>query len=398
MAYTQKRGKNYLIRVSCGYDVNGKKITQSMTWRPDPNRSDKQNKKELEKVRVMFEEQCKGGTIINASKFQTLAEEWFEDYAKKNYKAKTLERCEQLKERTYKAIGHWRVDKITTRTIQKFINDLCQDGVNMRTKGKLSPKTVKHYLGFISTVFSYAIKMGMVKENPCKNVSLPKKAYAEKDIYTLEEIQQLLDLLQSAPRKYQAFFTLAIFGGFRRAEILGLEWKDIDFKTQVISIRRTSLYTKEKGYYTDTPKTKGSVRDLKMPVEVINILKLYKAEQQKQILELGDKWQSTDRLFTTLEGHPMNGATPYSWLQKFCKKNDLRFLGLHVFRHFNATLMIRSGIDIRTVSACLGHSQTSTTLNIYAHAMNKAKAEAMEAVASKFSIKVSNNYLIDELA
>lgn len=391
MAYIKKRGNSYLIRISCGYDVSGRKITQSTTWHPDPKRSKMQNEKELNRFAVLFEEQCKGNMIVNAAKFETVAEEWFSTYAEKNYKPKTLERTKQLKARTYKAIGHLRIDKINARIIQKFINDLGGEGINIRTGGKLSPKTIKHYSTFISMVFSYAEKMQMISDNPCKNVILPKIAEHEKEIYTLEETQHILSLLQEAPTKYRALLTLAIYGGFRRGELLGLEWKDVDFNTNVVSIRRTALYTKEKGHYTDTPKTKGSVRDIKFPAEVINILKIHKAEQAKQILKVGDQWNETDRLFTTWNGKVMDGATPYNWFKKFCDRNNIRFLGLHSLRHLNASLLIQSGVNIRTVSACLGHSQTSTTLNIYAHSMDKANAEAMEAVADTLRLTISSN-------
>jgi integrase len=78
----------------------------------------------------------------------------------------------------------------------------------------------------------------------------------------------------------------------------------------------------------------------------------------------------------------MDGATPYAWFKKFCKRNNMRFVNLHSFRHLNASLLINSGVNVRTVSACLGHSQTSTTLNIYAHTFEQANAKAMEAVAN----------------
>lgn len=79
----------------------------------------------------------------------------------------------------------------------------------------------------------------------------------------------------------------------------------------------------------------------------------------------------------------MHPNTPYEWLKRFCAAHDMRFLGLHAFRHLNASLMINSGIDIKTVSASLGHSQASTTMNIYAHTMAEAQARASEAIANQ---------------
>ena len=104
----------------------------------------------------------------------------------------------------------------------------------------------------------YAVKMGMIPDNPCRNVTVPKMDKKEIDCYSLEEAAHFLKLLEQEPLKYQAFFQLAIFGGFRRGELLGLEWKDIDFDTCLVSVRRTSQYTKAKGVYTDTTKTESS--------------------------------------------------------------------------------------------------------------------------------------------
>ncbi len=82
----------------------------------------------------------------------------------------------------------------------------------------------------------------------------------------------------------------------------------------------------------------------------------------------------------------MDTDNPYNWLKKFCNKNDMRFLGIHSFRHFNASVLITSGIDARTVSASLGHSNTSTTLNIYAHTFAEAQAKASEAISSALNM------------
>ena len=81
MANITKRGDTYHIKVSCGYDVNGKQVIKSITYKPDPTKSDKWNEKELNKQAVMFEESCKKGQSVTAAKFETFAREWFKDYA-----------------------------------------------------------------------------------------------------------------------------------------------------------------------------------------------------------------------------------------------------------------------------------------------------------------------------
>lgn len=127
-----------------------------------------------------------------------------------------------------------RMDKITTRTIQRFISQLTETK-KLTKKGEsdemLSLKTIKNYVSFVSSIFDYAVKQQMVSSNPCRNVTLPTLIQKERSVYTMDEVQQMLDIFeQEKEQHYQfvMFFTLAIFTGLRKGEILGLEWKDVD--------------------------------------------------------------------------------------------------------------------------------------------------------------------------
>ncbi|MBR5091473.1 MAG: site-specific integrase [Ruminiclostridium sp.] len=381
MASIRKRGDSYQIRVSCGYDSRGEQITQTMTWRPPEGMTEKHIEKELQRQAVLFEEKCLKGQVTANIKFEDFAEQWFSEYARPNLRNTSYERMLQLRDRVYPAIGHLRLDKVTTRHIQKFINDLALNGRSKKTGKPLSRKTAVHHLSFISDVFGYAVRIGMLSDNPASRVFVPKGEKHEKSIYTLDEIRLLLQLLETAPTKYRAFFTLAIYTGFRRGELLGLEWKDIDWETGVIRVRRTSNYTAEKGTYTDTTKTKKSIRDMKLPVFVIDLLKAFKSEQDAERKRIGTKWVYTDRLFVKWNGLPMNNNTPYFWFSEFCEANHFRFCDIHSLRHFFASSLINANVDLVAVSAALGHSTVSTTSNIYLHAFQEASARASNAIA-----------------
>ena len=101
MATIQKRNNNYSIRVSCGYDTRGKQIIRSMTWKPEDGMTPKQIEKELKRQTVLFEESCMKGFQTKAIKFETFAEEWFNEYAKINLRNTTYERLLQLRGRIY---------------------------------------------------------------------------------------------------------------------------------------------------------------------------------------------------------------------------------------------------------------------------------------------------------
>ena len=157
MATIRKRGGTYQIRVSLGYDKNGNHKEQAMTWRPDEGMSERQIQKELNRQAVMFEEACMHGYKAKAVKFEELAEEWFEEYAKLNLRSTTYERMKQLTHRIYPAIGHLRIDKISPRQLQGFVNSLTKEGANEKTGKPLAPKTIRHNLSFISDLYSYAV-------------------------------------------------------------------------------------------------------------------------------------------------------------------------------------------------------------------------------------------------
>ena len=375
----------YEIKVSCGYGVDGKQRNQYKSYKPEPGMTKRQIEKEMQRQAILFEEDCKRGQITAAVKFETFAEQWFEEYAKVNLRPTSYARMKQLTKRVYPAIGHKRLDKITARDIQKFITDMLTNGRNLNNGKPLSRKTAVHHLSFISDVFSYAVRMGMLCDNPCRRVFVPKQEQEEKQIYTIEQVKILYENLKSEPMKYQAYLLLSIYSGYRRSEMLGLEWKDIDFEHDLIHVRRTSQYTSEKGIYTDTTKTRKSKRVSKMPASIMNLLRQFKADQNEEARRLGTKWEDYDRLFTKWNGAPMNPQTPFEWLKGYCERIGIPFRNIHSLRHLHASLLIFEGVDVGAVSEDMGHSVVGTTLNLYSHMFQEAKARNCDAISNALS-------------
>ena len=386
----------YLFRVSLGYDESGKQIVKSTCYSPEAKKKAK-IEKEVNRAAILFEEQAKRDyeeqqrikeeqrlNGITSKKFRDVADEYLSVSENTgDWKISTAIRVKSCRERVYAALGDMNVDEINYRTIQRFIIELSKDGVNQKNGKGLAKKTQKHYISFISCVMRYAITCGIIKSNPCSEIKPTKGAENENDIYSLEEFQALLSALEAkAPTDYLLAFMFMAFLGMRRGEVMGLEYKDFDFDNQTVTISRTSNYrNKETGIYTSSPKTKTSCRTLSVPPDILQLVKRLRAEQIEQMFKCGDNWHDTDRLFITWCGEPMHPNTPYTWLERFCHANDLPFKGLHSFRHFFATLAITSGTDYKTVSTLLGHSQTSTTLNIYAHSVNAVNTQAIESIS-----------------
>ncbi len=396
---TNSKGQTvYRIRVCNGVKGDGTPRTWSMTWKPPASMTARQAEKEALKQSILFEEKIeedlKHGLTGEDVKFKELADEWLELVGTTGeLKTSSIIRMKSCAPRTYAAIGNVSVKELNYRQIQQFVVSLSKDGINERTGKGLSAKSQKHYITFISDVMKYAKKCGYVSVNPCQDVSVVKTDDVERSPYSLEEEVALLEAMdrRDVLMKYQIFFRFMIYCGMRRGEVLGLEWQDIDLQTGICSISRTSAYSNsETGIYTTTPKTKSSRRTLRLPPDFIQLIKRYKLYQNGLRVQLGDLWHESGRLITSEDGTPLFPGTPYNWLKKFCEQEGIPFRGIHSFRHAFATEMITSGqVDIKTVSAILGHSQTSTTLNIYAHEVQIASAQAMDFVSGIINSKLA---------
>ena len=168
---------------------------------------------------------------------------------------------------------------------------------------------------------------------------------------------------------------------------MGLTWNDVDFTNNIIHIRQSAYHITNVGIVVETPKTQQSIRSLKLPQAVFDYLKKLLVFYDEQATKLGTKWiDDNNAVIKAHNGEQLSPMTPYSWLKRFCERNNLRFVSIHSFRHFNATLLINTGVDVKTVQHCLGHAQASTTLNIYAHLFIESQAKASEAIANNFSL------------
>ena len=124
-----------------------------------------------------------------------------------------------------------------------------------------------------------------------------------------------------------------------------------------------------------------NTRKVILPESVIPLLHDYRVWQLEQRLKCGDLWQDTGFVFTRWNGTPLNPGCFNMWLSRFCKKNGIRPVHPHTFRHSAASIMIAGGVDVLTVSKMLGHADVSTTLNTYGHAIEESKRKAAECIA-----------------
>lgn len=386
-----KKGTVYRIRV---FDKRLRGGETSKTYKPEKEMTVRQAEKEANRQAVLFEETVK--QLLDEQydyrvKFKDIANEWLQRAEiKHTIKISTIERMKILKNRTYEAIGEKYINDINDADIQVFIDGLSRKGVNKRNGKGLSPKTQKHYLTFISDVMKYAVKMKKADKSMldvCKNIEVSELSESEqeqkdKKVYSKDEVTLILNAIyEQANLQYRVMFSILAFYGLRRGELMGLEYKDINFSSGLVTIRRTSNYRNSNtGVYVSTPKNKSSYRFVYFSADVLELIKQLKREQQEQELNCGDLWNNSDRLFIQWNGEPMNPNTPYTFLERLCKREKIHFKGLHAFRHAYATISITSGEPINVVASTMGHSNNRTTLVTYTHEVQEATAKGMFTV------------------
>ena len=243
----------------------------------------------------------------------------------------------------------------------------------------LSPGTIHVYHRTLSAVFSKAVKWGYLKTNPAEKADLPSIARRRAKYLDEPDARRLLELLQAEPIKWRALVTFDLLSGLRRAELLGLRWCDVDFGHQLLHIRQTWNYLPGEGRYLDTPKTPDGERPLKLSRTAMQLLTELQVWQAHQAEILGDVWQNEDdRIFTAEDGKPVFPDSITNWFTAFVRRSGLPEVSVHSLRHTYASLMIADHTPLVVVAHSLGHAQTSTTANIYAHVIKDAETKAIE--------------------
>lgn len=238
---------------------------------------------------------------------------------------------------------------------------------------KLSPTTIRHHHRLISDILGDAVKWQYIPYNPCGRIKAPKAGKSEISYLDDDQSKHLLSLLQKEKGIYRRAISLLLLTGLRRGELLGLEWRDIDFEAKTIQVLRTSQYLPGRGVFTETPKNKASKRIIAVSGKVLKLLREQFLWQKLQANRLKKNWTNNGRVIVSENGEPMNPDRLTQWFGKFIRRTDLPQIHLHSLRHTYASLCIAKGAPLTSVAAQLGHSNVATTETIYAHAIRSAE-------------------------
>ena len=420
MPSIRKRNNSYEITVSCGYDAMGRKRTETATFTPEPGMAPSKEEKAVQAFAYDFESRVKNGLYMEGNKItlQEFSSRWMEEYGVVNLEANTIRKYrEELDGKILPALGHMKLAELKPHVINHFLIGLAKDGVRMDGKtGGYSKGTIKKVRNVLSSILRTAVEWEIIDTNPCGKINLKLKGEDEKiKFFTPEEAGQFLRFLdepyyvtspahdrvddtglpyhvgeyqtrKEVPEQIRVLMNLGVYSGMRKGEILALTWDDIDYDTNVIHVSKTAVPVKG-GMESKKPKTRNSYRDVTIPHFLTERLKNLQVHQTIYADSLGTYWKGKGWCFTQADGKQMSYSTPYHALQDLIERYNrehpeepLPKIPFHGLRHTTATLLIAGNQNIRNISARLGHAQTSTTMNIYAHALKSADQEAADAL------------------
>lgn len=248
-----------------------------------------------------------------------------------------------------------KLEEITTEELQDYVDDW---------QKQFSSNTIKSYIGLIVAVLK---KNGFMIDSPKIKNYTPKKIF-----YSNEEIDKISQyFIKSSKIKHNHLaIPIAMYTGLRIGEILALQWLDVDLSRKLISVSKNAEHIFGKGSILQTPKTESSIREVAIPNQLYDIL--IKFAPQKD-----EDW---DNFVTSNSQQPQGHRTASRCAERLFVKIGVEYKGFHAFRHSYATKMLESGVNTKVVSDLLGHSNISTTLNIYSHTSNDLKKECVDKV------------------
>ncbi len=301
-------------------------------------------------------------------------ENWIENVHKDKVRISTYVKYKKLIKYIVADLGDVWLQKLTPEQVRRFYTKL---GARKEKGGKgLSSKTIYEVHGVLHLALDNAVRWSYVSRNVCDLVDPPRVVSREAVPLSLEQAQVFLVGVRE--HRLEMLLTMAVVTGMRRGELLALRWSNIDFKRRTLMVLHTVDYIHHYGYVETEPKTKAGKRMISLPSFLMDMLRQYRANQLKQQLDQGDKWEDRNLVFTSLHG----GYFSPRYLEKLFKKlfADVGFPGMHFhdLRHSAATILLSMGINMKVVQELLGHSDIAITLGLYSHLLPSMQKEVTD--------------------
>lgn len=299
---------------------------------------------------------------------------WYEVYAEPRLRENTKDYyLNYINNHIIPQLGDIKLDKLTTIQIQKFYNDLQKTGrvqryqhIELKNKG-LSVRVVHGIHTLLNNCLEQAVAERLILVNPARGCKLPKMEKREMKVLPEEKIRPYL--MEADKRGLLAPFYLELTTGLRRGELLALLWTDLDVENRTISI--TKQVTRTKGeLVVSQPKTHNSIRVLPVSQQAVELL----VEEHK-------KHPGNPYMFPSPKTGGMFDPDSFRHThEKILKAIGTEHIRFHDLRHTFATLSLKNGVDVKTLSSTLGHYSAGFTLSTYTHATPDMMREAADTM------------------
>ena len=354
-------------RVVIGHKADGTAIQRSVVT--------KTQKELLEKLNVL-KDQYRG---VNLTEEYTITlgewiEKWLIEYAEPTLRPSTVLSYQHYARLITDRIGNIPLNRLTTPTIQKTYNQIKKHGRLHKSKTmgyQLSDSMVRSVHMFLHEVLDAAVASRLLSHNLTKGTVIPKNNHPEMKVFDDEAYEKFIMAIENEPVWYD-FFYVEIMTGLRRGEICTLKWSDFDVRAKTLSVNRTATVDLNRQVIVGATKTSTGKRVIRLPESVYQLLLKRKEEAM------------FDWIFPSLND-PTTHVAPnsaYQRLKDIIKENDLPNIRFHDLRHTFATHALKNGVNAKTLSGILGHTNASFTLDTYTHVTVDMKKNASTVVGN----------------
>jgi integrase len=282
--------------------------------------------------------------------FSEVAKEW-EIEAEQELAYNTYRIYKPRAKRATEYFGDTLVEKITVPDVENYIAQFPKSWAY---------KTQKGYLSVVCLILGYAQRKAYINYNPAESAKLPSSLKRERRRAPTTKEIKIVNKSIEFDGGFLAYFILNT--GLRRGECCGLMWKDIDFKSKCITVRR-SVFWKPNQPEIKEPKTKSGIR------------KVFLTEDLTKLLRAKKRQSNSDYVFSDINGNIYTNKRFYRMWLNYQKETNLTELTPHMLRHGFATKLKEQGVDAMSAQHILGHAQYSTTADIYTHIDEKNNLE-----------------------